>query len=82
MVRQSALGTMPEHRKGSNAVFTSPFNAIGHPAMSVPSGFSASTGLPISLQLVGALHDEVTLFQFARALERTSDWRGRSVSFD
>ena len=82
MVRQSALDSVPRPRKGPNAVFTSPCNATGHPAMSVPSDFSASTGLPIGLQLVGALHDEVTLFQLARALERASDWRGRSVSFD
>lgn len=67
------------HRKGSNAVFTSPFNLTGHPAMSVPAGFSASTGLPIGIQLVGPLFDETTLFQIARAYERPSKWSGQRI---
>lgn len=70
------------HRKGSNAMFTSPFNATGHPAISLPSGFSASTGLPIGLQMVGGLHDELTLLQLARAMERRGSWRDRQVAFD
>jgi aspartyl-tRNA(Asn)/glutamyl-tRNA(Gln) amidotransferase subunit A len=67
------------HRRGSNAVFTSPFNLTGHPAMSVPGGFSASTGLPIGIQLVGPLFDETTLFQIGRALERASNWSTRTI---
>jgi aspartyl-tRNA(Asn)/glutamyl-tRNA(Gln) amidotransferase subunit A len=62
------------HRRGSNAVFTSPFNLTGHPAMSIPGGFAASTGLPIGIQLVGRLFDELTLFQIGRAIERVSHW--------
>ena len=67
------------HRKGSNAIFTSPFNLTGHPAMSVPAGFSASTGLPIGAQLVGPLFDEITLFQIGHAIERASNWSTRAV---
>ena len=67
------------HRKGSNAIFTSPFNLTGHPAMSVPAGFSASTGLPIGVQLVGSLFDEATLFQIGHALERNSSWSKRRI---
>ncbi len=70
------------HRKGSNAVFTSPFNATGHPAINVPSGFSASTGLPIGLQLVGPLHDESSLFQLAYALEREANWTSHQPPLD
>jgi aspartyl-tRNA(Asn)/glutamyl-tRNA(Gln) amidotransferase subunit A len=82
VVTAEAARKPDSHRKGSNAMFTSPFNATGHPAISVPSGFSASTGLPIGVQMVGALHDELTLLQLARALEGRSNWRERSVSFD
>lgn len=67
------------HRKGSNAVFTSPFNLTGHPAISVPAGFSASTGLPIGTQLVGPLYDELTLFQIGRAIERVSNWSNQRI---
>jgi aspartyl-tRNA(Asn)/glutamyl-tRNA(Gln) amidotransferase subunit A len=67
------------HRRGSNAVFTSPFNLTGHPAMSVPGGFSASTGLPIGIQLVGPLFDEQTLFQIGHAIERHSNWSERRI---
>jgi aspartyl-tRNA(Asn)/glutamyl-tRNA(Gln) amidotransferase subunit A len=67
------------HRKGSNAIFTSPFNLTGHPAMSVPAGFSASTRLPIGVQLVGSLFDEITLFQIGHALERNSSWLARRI---
>jgi aspartyl-tRNA(Asn)/glutamyl-tRNA(Gln) amidotransferase subunit A len=67
------------HRRGSNAVFTSPFNLTGHPAMSVPGGFSASTGLPIGIQLVGPFFDELTLFQIGHAIERASNWSERRI---
>jgi aspartyl-tRNA(Asn)/glutamyl-tRNA(Gln) amidotransferase subunit A len=67
------------HRRGSNAVFTSPFNLTGHPAMSVPGGFSVSTGLPIGIQLVGPLFDELTLFQIGHAIERASNWSERRI---
>jgi aspartyl-tRNA(Asn)/glutamyl-tRNA(Gln) amidotransferase subunit A len=65
------------HRKGSNAVFTSPFNLTGHPAISMPAGFSASTGLPIGVQLVGGLFDETTMLQLALAFEAATEWRDR-----
>ncbi|MEO1225318.1 MAG: amidase [Pseudomonadota bacterium] len=75
VVTAEAARNPDTHRKGANAVFTSPFNATGHPAISVPSGFSPTTGLPIGLQLVGPLGGERTLLQIAYALERLSDWQ-------
>jgi aspartyl-tRNA(Asn)/glutamyl-tRNA(Gln) amidotransferase subunit A len=41
-----------------------PFNLTGHPALSMPVGFTAS-GLPVGLQLVGRWHDEARLIDVA-----------------
>lgn len=46
-----------------------PANLAGVPAISVPCGFT-SAGLPVGLQLIGAVADEHLLLQIARALER------------
>lgn len=40
----------------------------GHPAISIPCGFSAD-GLPIGLQIIGRYRDELTLLKFAHACE-------------
>jgi Asp-tRNA(Asn)/Glu-tRNA(Gln) amidotransferase A subunit family amidase len=57
------------HRVGLGAAFTSPFNLTGHPALALPAGISASTGLPIGLQLIGALDADATLLQLGHAFE-------------
>ncbi len=51
--------------------FTAPFNILGWPAISVPSGTSAD-GLPFGLQLVGKPWDEATVLQAARVVEAGS----------
>jgi aspartyl-tRNA(Asn)/glutamyl-tRNA(Gln) amidotransferase subunit A len=56
--------------------FTRPFNATGHPAMSVPCGFT-SDGLPIGLQIVGRPFDESTVLRVADAYQRVTDWQTR-----
>ena len=61
---------------GMTARCTSPSNATGLPAMSVPCGFTAA-GLPIGLQLIGRPFDEARLFQVAHAYEAVSPSRGR-----
>jgi aspartyl-tRNA(Asn)/glutamyl-tRNA(Gln) amidotransferase subunit A len=48
--------------------FTAPFNASGLPALSMPCGFS-STGMPISLQIVGAHWAEAKVLRAAQAYE-------------
>lgn len=48
--------------------FTSPFNALGWPAVSVPFA-QGPGGLPLGTQLVARAWDEATLFRAARALE-------------
>jgi aspartyl-tRNA(Asn)/glutamyl-tRNA(Gln) amidotransferase subunit A len=56
-------------------VQTAPFNATGHPAISVPVGL-APDGLPLSVQLVGRNFDEAGLLRIARAVEVLSGWEG------
>lgn len=61
---------------GMTARCTSPSNATGLPAMSVPCGFT-SAGLPIGLQLIGRPFEEALLFQVAHGYESVSPSRGR-----
>lgn len=48
---------------------TMPFNVTGNPAMSMPTGFSAS-GLPLSLQIVGRPFDEAMVLRIGASLEK------------
>lgn len=56
-----------------NGAFTLPINIIGHPAATVPAGFS-SDGLPIGLQIVGRKYDEETVIGASAAFERARPW--------
>ncbi len=49
--------------------FTYPFNLSGHPAATVPCGFTAA-GLPVGLQLVGRWHADPLVLRAAAAFER------------
>ena len=55
---------------------TSPMNATGLPAITVPCGFTRA-GLPIGLQFVGSPFQEVLLFQVAHGYESVSPALGR-----
>ena len=55
---------------------TSPSNATGLPAMSIPCGFTRE-GLPIGLQLIGRAFEEPLLYQVAHAYEAVSPARER-----
>ncbi|MEE9146887.1 MAG: amidase [Candidatus Tectomicrobia bacterium] len=61
---------------GITARCTSPSNATGLPAMSIPCGFT-SAGLPIGLQLIGRAFEEALLFQVAHGYEAVSTSRNR-----
>ena len=52
---------------------TRPFNYTGHPALALPVGKS-STGLPVSMQLVGRFFDDSLLMRAAYAYEQSTDW--------
>jgi len=52
---------------------TAPFDATGHPAMSVPCGLLG--GLPVGLMLIARYWEEATIYRAASALEKSGDWR-------
>jgi Asp-tRNA(Asn)/Glu-tRNA(Gln) amidotransferase A subunit family amidase len=53
--------------------FTYPFNMTGHPAASVPAGFT-SEGLPVGLQLVGRRWADDCVLRASRAFEEAQPW--------
>ncbi len=53
--------------------FTYPFNLSGHPAATVPCGFTAG-GLPIGLQIVGRWGRDDLVLRAAAAFERAQPW--------
>lgn len=50
-------------------LYTVPANIAQVPAISVPSGVTKN-GLPLGIQFIGAKHDERTLFELAKIVER------------
>jgi len=52
---------------------TAPFDATGHPAMTLPCGMS--DGLPIGLMLIGKHFEESTIYRAAAAFESAGDWK-------
>jgi aspartyl-tRNA(Asn)/glutamyl-tRNA(Gln) amidotransferase subunit A len=53
--------------------FTSHWNFAGLPALAVPCGFSSS-GLPLSMQIIGKPFAEGTVLSLADAYQRLTDW--------
>jgi aspartyl-tRNA(Asn)/glutamyl-tRNA(Gln) amidotransferase subunit A len=51
-------------------------NMTGLPLLSLPCGFSES-GLPIGIQLVGALFDEKSILEIGHAYQLATDWHAR-----
>lgn len=77
------LGKMyPEKIAGKRASptawmpFTYPFNMSGHPAASIPSGWT-SDGLPIGMQIIGQRFDEATVLQASKAFEEIAPWQDK-----
>ncbi len=67
-------GKVNASRKGWGFLpFTHPINTIGHPAASVPCGYS-SDGMPIGLHIVGRKGDEGTVIAASAAFERAMPW--------
>ena len=67
--------------------YTCAFNLTGHPALSIPMGFTPAMEadvvseqdkqlrLPSGLQIVGKMWDEATVLVIGDALERQADWK-------
>ena len=64
--------------KGPNPLmsFTAPFNMSRNPTLSLPGG-DGKGGPPPSLQLVGRLLGEATLFRVGGAYERATEWHNQ-----
>jgi len=63
------------------ASFSYPFNFTGQPASSVPCGFTPS-GLPVGLQIVGRLRDDLTVLQASAAFEKARPWAAKRPAVD
>lgn len=50
------------------------FNLTGHPAASVPAGFS-KTGLPIGMQIVGRRYHDEDVLKVSSMIEKLQPWR-------
>jgi len=61
---------------GAFTPWTPVWNLTGQPAISLPAGL-ADDGLPTSVQLVGRLGAEVTLYSLAAELEASAPWADR-----
>jgi aspartyl-tRNA(Asn)/glutamyl-tRNA(Gln) amidotransferase subunit A len=53
--------------------FTGYWNMSGHPALSLPIGFTAD-GMPLSMQIAGRPFDETLVLRVADAYQRETDW--------
>ncbi len=56
--------------------YTHPFNLTGHPAVTVPAGWTKA-GLPVGLQLVGRYLGDAELLGVARTFELARPWQRR-----
>ncbi|HKV05399.1 MAG TPA: amidase [Candidatus Acidoferrales bacterium] len=60
---------------------TRPANLSGHPAISIPCGFTRE-GLPIGMQLIGRRWGEASLLAIAQGYEEATDWHRRHPNLD
>ncbi|HJP21579.1 MAG: amidase family protein [Alphaproteobacteria bacterium] len=56
--------------------YTYPFNLSGHPAISIPCGFSTN-GLPVGLQIVGPWQADHQVLKLAELIETARPWGHR-----
>jgi len=74
--REVDIDGRPHPVRASLVRYTRPFNVSGHPAASVPCGFTPD-GLPIGMQVIGRSFDEATVLRVADAYQRVTDWHTR-----
>jgi aspartyl-tRNA(Asn)/glutamyl-tRNA(Gln) amidotransferase subunit A len=56
--------------------FTYPINMTGHPAATVPAGWT-DDGVPIGLQIIGSHLDDATVIEASAAYEAANPWGER-----
>jgi amidase len=66
---------------GDLVAYTSPWNVVGFPALSVPAGWT-DEGLPLAVQLIGPPGSEARLLSLAVQLERRQEWGRRRPNLD
>ena len=69
--RVDAIG-LPDRSRPPQS-FNTPFNHAYNPAAAIPAGFH-SNGLPLAVQVVGRLYDDVGVLRMAAAIERSRPW--------
>jgi amidase len=75
VARMATLGQVPAEL-AALIRYTAPFDLSGHPALTVPAGFTAK-GLPVAVQLIGQHLGEAVLCRAGRAFQRATDWHRR-----
>ena len=63
------------------APLVSVFNMTGHPAASIPCGWS-SDGLPVGMQIVGNKFDDLTVLQVSKTFEEIAPWQDKRPKFE
>ena len=61
--------------------FTFPFNLTGHPAATIPCGWTKNN-LPIGLQIVGKRFQELLILQVSKAFEEIAPWQDKRPRFN
>jgi aspartyl-tRNA(Asn)/glutamyl-tRNA(Gln) amidotransferase subunit A len=74
--KEIEIGSEKETVRSALVRLNRPANLTGHPALSIPCGFTRS-GLPIGLQLIGPKWSEARLLSIALAFEDATDWHAR-----
>ncbi|MFW9936768.1 MAG: amidase [Candidatus Thorarchaeota archaeon] len=60
--------------------FTFPINLTGHPAASIPCGWSKE-GLPLGMQIIGPLFNDLRVLQVSKAFEEVAPWQDKKPDF-
>ncbi|MEJ2250180.1 MAG: amidase [Candidatus Lokiarchaeota archaeon] len=61
--------------------FTYPFNLTGHPAASIPCGFT-SDKTPVGMQIIGRMFDETSVLQASKLFQDIQPWQDKKPEFD
>jgi aspartyl-tRNA(Asn)/glutamyl-tRNA(Gln) amidotransferase subunit A len=67
----------PDRLRRLRSLFTPPFNSLGYPALSVPMGFGADSGLPTSLQIAAPPFADALALRVGHAYQQVTDWHAR-----